>query len=149
MWCVPCKYDAFTRKWICKFIALFSVWHRVNESEEMFWNQSFVKKELPKLKKCDLFSAHLGCERLQREPCYSWNFDNNMECCIAKESGYTELWFLWRHQNGLNKNGLKLGSRFCEDHLQDHYENRQGWYKVKAGEISVECNRINFHNIFC
>ena len=67
MWCVRCKYDSFTRKWIGKYIALFSVCHRVSESEEIFWNQSFVKKELPKLKKCDLFSAPLGCERLQRK----------------------------------------------------------------------------------
>ena len=33
---VSFRYDAFTRKWIGQYIALFNVCHRVNESEEMF-----------------------------------------------------------------------------------------------------------------
>ena len=53
------------------------------------------------------------------------------------------IWFLRTDQNGLNKNGLKLGSWFCKEHLQDHCEiDKVGTYKVK-GEISVECNRIS------
>ena len=66
------------------------------------------------------------------------NFDNNMECCIAKDIRLLNMIPL----NGLNKNGLKLGSRFCEEHLQDHQIDKVGTYKVK-GEISVECNRIS------
>ena len=49
------------------------------------------------------------------------NFDNKMERCITKDIGLLNR-FLWTDQNGLNKNGLKPGSRFCQEHHQDHHQ---------------------------
>lgn len=50
------------------------------------------------------------------------NFDNNRECCMAKESGFIE----YESLPGSIKTGCvntpKLGARFCAEHLIDHQE---------------------------
>ena len=42
------------------------------------------------------------------------NFDNNMECCTAKEGGYIEFDSL--------PGEIRTGCQFCEEHLRDHKE---------------------------
>ena len=50
------------------------------------------------------------------------NFDNNIECCTAKEGGYIEFDSL----PGQIRTGCirtpKFGSQFCEQHLRGHKE---------------------------
>lgn len=50
------------------------------------------------------------------------NFDNNRECCMAKDSGFIQYDSL----PGQIRSGCivtpKLGSRFCENHIVDHKE---------------------------
>ena len=44
------------------------------------------------------------------------NFDNNMECCMAKESGYIEYDSLPGQIRLSCIRTPKLDSRFCEEH---------------------------------
>lgn len=73
---------------------------------------------------CDSFVLDHQCEinGCKKNLVLDGNFDNNRECCMAKDSGFIQYDSL----PGQIRSGCimtpKLGSRFCEKHMVDHKE---------------------------
>ena len=73
---------------------------------------------------CNVFLVVHSCEikGCQSNVVLDGNFDNNRECCMAKNSGC----MMYDSLPGKITTGCictpKLGERFCADHLKDHQE---------------------------